>query len=84
MKIVNNQRLIHVIFGSLDMSKTVQHFLFGFSSFINIFGSGDSLKLSKGGFSEDHQKLKQDVRKISSDFTKVTYDKQKTGNSHQK
>jgi hypothetical protein len=53
------------------MTKAIQHFLFGFSSVLDIFKPVEELKLSRGGFSEDQQKLRGDVKKISKDFVKV-------------
>jgi hypothetical protein len=64
------------------MSKTIQHLLFGFGSFINMFGYSNDLKLSKGGFRGDYERLKQDVNNIKSDFSKVVKNgKQKTRSS---
>lgn len=53
------------------MSKTIQHFLFGFGSILNMFGNSSDLKLSKGGFRGDYERLKQDSNNVKKDFSKV-------------
>ena len=59
------------------MSKAFQHFLYGFGSIIDIFSPVEQLKLSRGGFRGDQERLKNDSKKIKSDFIKVVNGKQK-------
>lgn len=63
------------------MSKTIQHFLFGFGTILDIFQPIEKLNLSRGGFAEDRAKLSNDVNKVKKDFSKVVYGKrQNQGN----
>jgi len=61
------------------MKHSFEAFLYGFSSIFDIFAPIDKLNLSRGGFAEDHRKLKNDVTNIKRDFSKVVYGKQGTG-----
>lgn len=61
------------------MSKTIQHFLFGFGSVLNIFGGNSYLPDLRKGYLRDYQQLKNSGKSIMNDFTKVTNEhKQKT------
>lgn len=58
------------------MAKTIQHFLFGFGSIIDIFSLVERLPLSKGGFVGDQKRLHGDFDNIAKDFTKAVNGKQ--------
>ncbi|RTK93600.1 MAG: hypothetical protein EKK64_09800 [Neisseriaceae bacterium] len=62
------------------MSKTIQHFLFGFGSILDIFAPVEQLKLSKGGFAGDNDRLRGDAQKVAKTFSEVVngYQKHKT------
>ena len=76
-QITNNSR-------ELFMSKTIQHFLFGFGAILDIFKPAEELKLSRGGFAEDNRQLNGDAKKIANDFSKVINGNRKNTINRQK
>ncbi|HLX53090.1 MAG TPA: hypothetical protein VKR58_04085 [Aquella sp.] len=56
------------------MSKTFQHFLFGFGSVLNIFGGNSHIQNLRGGYITDYEKLKNSGRNIMKNFGKVVHE----------
>ncbi len=56
------------------MSKTFQHFLFGFGSVLNVFGGNSYIKDLRGGYMNDYEKLKNSGQNIMKDFSKVVHE----------
>lgn len=66
------------------MSRTIQHFLFGFGAILDIFQPVEKLELSRGGFAEDNRRLRNDAQKISKDFSRVVNGYKKNSSPRQR